>query len=77
MELDRGGVAVHYDVAGSGPAILLSHGFGASSHMFRPNAPALTSAGRPHTTRQRVRRSGDREPPAVNRDGSPSAAAPC
>jgi pimeloyl-ACP methyl ester carboxylesterase len=43
MEVDRGGVAVHYDVAGSGPAILLSHGFGASSHMFRPNAPALTT----------------------------------
>ena len=43
MELDRDGVRVHYEVAGSGPAVLLSHGFGASSHMFRANLPALTT----------------------------------
>ena len=43
MELDRDGVSIHYEVTGSGPAILLSHGFGASSHMFRPNAAALAT----------------------------------
>jgi len=43
MELDRDGVSVYYEVAGSGPAVLLSHGFGASSHMFRPNATAIAT----------------------------------
>jgi pimeloyl-ACP methyl ester carboxylesterase len=43
MDLDRDGVCIHYEVAGSGPAVLLSHGFGASLHMFRPNAAALTA----------------------------------
>jgi pimeloyl-ACP methyl ester carboxylesterase len=46
VELDRGGVAIHYDVTGTGRALLLSHGFGASSHMFGPNRAAL---GRDHT----------------------------
>jgi pimeloyl-ACP methyl ester carboxylesterase len=43
MEVDRDGVHVHYDAEGSGPAVLLSHGFGASSHMFRPNVAALAT----------------------------------
>lgn len=46
MDLERDGVRIHYEVAGSGPAILLSHGFGASSHMFGPNVAAL---GTDHT----------------------------
>jgi pimeloyl-ACP methyl ester carboxylesterase len=46
--VDRGGVRVAYDVhnpAGPGPGLLLSHGFGATSGMWRLNVPAL-SAGR-------------------------------
>jgi len=43
MDLDRDGVGVHYDVAGTGPAVLLSHGFGASSEMFQPNVAALAT----------------------------------
>jgi pimeloyl-ACP methyl ester carboxylesterase len=39
----RDGVRVHYEVAGTGPAVLLSHGFGASSHMFRPNQAAIAA----------------------------------
>jgi len=39
--LDRGGVRIQYEVAGSGPAILLTHGFGASSRMFSGNVDAL------------------------------------
>jgi pimeloyl-ACP methyl ester carboxylesterase len=33
---------ISYHVHGSGPAVLLSHGFGATSAMFGPNLPALT-----------------------------------
>jgi pimeloyl-ACP methyl ester carboxylesterase len=32
--IDRDGVGIHYEVAGHGPAVLLTHGFSASSHMF-------------------------------------------
>jgi pimeloyl-ACP methyl ester carboxylesterase len=32
--IDRDGVGIHYEVAGRGPAVLLTHGFSASSHMF-------------------------------------------
>ena len=32
--LDRDGVQIHYEAAGTGPAVLLTHGFTASSHMF-------------------------------------------
>jgi len=39
----RDGVHVHYQVAGTGPAVLLSHGFGASSHMFEPNRAAIST----------------------------------
>jgi pimeloyl-ACP methyl ester carboxylesterase len=46
VELDRRGVGIHYEISGEGPALLLSHGFGASSHMFGPNRGAL---GRAHT----------------------------
>ena len=46
--IDREGVSVFYDThgsAGSGLPLLLSHGYTASSAMWRPNLPAL-SAGR-------------------------------
>jgi pimeloyl-ACP methyl ester carboxylesterase len=40
--LDRDGVSLHYDINGNGPrALLLSHGWGASSRMFAPNIEAL------------------------------------
>jgi pimeloyl-ACP methyl ester carboxylesterase len=32
--LDRDGVAIHYEVYGTGPALLLTHGFAASAGMF-------------------------------------------
>jgi pimeloyl-ACP methyl ester carboxylesterase len=34
-------VRIHAEVTGSGPAIVLTHGFAASSRMFAANAPAL------------------------------------
>ncbi len=39
--LTRNGVNLHYEAAGSGPAILLTHGFGASSQMWRGQVEAL------------------------------------
>ena len=39
--IDRNGVRIAYDVIGQGPAILLTHGYAASSHMFKANAAAL------------------------------------
>ena len=42
-EIDRGGVRITYDITGSGPAFLLTHGYTASAHMFRPNLPALSA----------------------------------
>jgi pimeloyl-ACP methyl ester carboxylesterase len=41
--MERDGVSVYYEVAGSGPAVLLSHGFGATSDMFQPNRAAITA----------------------------------
>jgi pimeloyl-ACP methyl ester carboxylesterase len=32
--LDRDGVAIHFEVSGTGPALLLTHGFAASAGMF-------------------------------------------
>lgn len=43
--IERDGVSIHYEMHGAGPAILLSHGFSASSAMWRSNIPALVSAG--------------------------------
>lgn len=46
-ELDRAGVAIYYEVHGptagkaKEPALLLSHGYGATADMWRPNLPAL------------------------------------
>jgi pimeloyl-ACP methyl ester carboxylesterase len=42
MQIDRDGTKLHYDVNGSGPALLLTHGFTASSHMFSGNIAALS-----------------------------------
>jgi pimeloyl-ACP methyl ester carboxylesterase len=36
-------VRIHAEVTGSGPAIVLTHGFAASSHMFAKTAPALAA----------------------------------
>lgn len=44
--LDRDGVRIRYDVTGSGPAVLLTHGFGASAHMFAATAAVIA---RDHT----------------------------
>lgn len=43
--LDRDGVAIHYEISGDGPAVLLTHGFCASSAMWKDNVPALVAAG--------------------------------
>ena len=42
-----GTVHVHYEVAGSGPAVLLTHGFAASSHMYAATVADLSGD---HTT---------------------------
>jgi pimeloyl-ACP methyl ester carboxylesterase len=39
--INSGGVRIHYQVHGSGPAILLSHGFGATSAMWAGQCDAL------------------------------------
>jgi pimeloyl-ACP methyl ester carboxylesterase len=44
--VDRDGVGIHYDAGGSGPAILVTHGFAASSHMFDATSTALLDAHR-------------------------------
>lgn len=41
--LDRPGTFISYRTAGHGPALLLSHGFAATSRMFDRNLPALTA----------------------------------
>ena len=46
-ELDRDGVAIHYEIhgptagGGDAPALLLSHGYGATAQMWSGNLPAL------------------------------------
>lgn len=39
--LDRDGVRIYYDVQGSGPAVLLSHGYSATSQMWARQVEAL------------------------------------
>ncbi|HET6794293.1 MAG TPA: alpha/beta fold hydrolase [Acidimicrobiales bacterium] len=41
MQIDRDGVSIHYEVTGSGPTILLSHGFGATAGMWEPQLEVL------------------------------------
>lgn len=40
----RDGVRIAYSVQGSGPGLLLTHGFGSSSHMWEHNVDALAEA---------------------------------
>ena len=40
--LDRNGVRIFYEVHGHGPALLLTHGFSATSAMWRPQIEALS-----------------------------------
>lgn len=44
-ELDRDGVRIWYEVHGRGPAILLSHGYTASTRMWDPQIGPLTEGG--------------------------------
>lgn len=41
-QLDRGDVAIHYEVYGNGPAILLSNGYSATTRMWDSNIAALS-----------------------------------
>ena len=47
MSATMGGVHVHHEIAGRGPAILFTHGFASSSHMYAATAADLSSD---HTT---------------------------
>ncbi len=40
--IDRDGVKIHYEVAGNGPAVVLSHGYSATAGMWRPQVPVLS-----------------------------------
>ena len=44
--LTRGGVRLYHEEHGHGPAILLTHGFGASTGMWRPQVDALRATHR-------------------------------
>jgi pimeloyl-ACP methyl ester carboxylesterase len=44
--LDRGGLRIHYEAHGRGPAILLTHGYGATSKMWGPQVGGLAKAFR-------------------------------
>jgi pimeloyl-ACP methyl ester carboxylesterase len=41
--LDRGGVGIHYEACGRGPAILLTHGYSATSQMWEKQVESLRS----------------------------------
>lgn len=43
QQLDRDGVEIAWDSVGEGPALLLTHGFMATSHMWEPNLAALSA----------------------------------
>ncbi len=43
--IDRDGVAIHYEIEGEGPVLLLTHGYSASHKMWRSNVPAIAAAG--------------------------------
>ena len=60
--LDRHGVAIHYESAGAGGPLLLSHGFAATSRMWDPQAAAL--ADRHRVIRWDMRGHGESDAPA-------------
>jgi pimeloyl-ACP methyl ester carboxylesterase len=39
--LSRNGVDIHYEIAGQGPTLLITHGYSATSHMWRDTVEAL------------------------------------
>lgn len=41
--LDRDGVQISWSAVGSGPALLMTHGYMAASHMWNPNLDALSA----------------------------------
>lgn len=43
--VEREGVALHYETLGEGPAVLLTHGYSASTAMWKSNVAALADAG--------------------------------
>src|SRR5262245_49211271 len=45
-KLDRDGVGIFYEDDGQGPAILLTHGYGATSRMWGPQVRALADRHR-------------------------------
>lgn len=44
MKLNRGGVEIHYEVHGSGPAILLTHGYSSTARMWDGQIAPLSKA---------------------------------
>jgi len=42
--LDRDGVKIHYEVAGSGPALILTHGYSSTGDMWTGQVPVLKDA---------------------------------
>ncbi|MBS0361397.1 MAG: alpha/beta fold hydrolase [Proteobacteria bacterium] len=42
--LDRDGVKIHYDVEGSGPALILTHGYSSTGDMWAGQVPVLKDA---------------------------------
>lgn len=42
--LDRDGVHIYYETHGSGPAVLLTHGFSASCDAWKPQVEALSQS---------------------------------
>ncbi len=44
--IDRDGVGIHYEVSGSGPAVLLSHGYSATCRMWDGQVAALSERWR-------------------------------
>jgi pimeloyl-ACP methyl ester carboxylesterase len=70
--LDRPYGGIRYDVSGSGsPAVLLSHGFAATSAMFAPNISAI--AARHQVVTWDLRGHGGSDSPAARESYSPDA----
>lgn len=63
--IDRGGVEIYYETHGSGPAVLLSHGYGATSRMWEGQVAAFADRYRVITWDMRGHgQSGDPADPA-------------